>query len=82
MLKTTAASIAGLSGVNSLASLGRGAEGSAPQPVTDPEPAPAPDLYIGSDLKNLNWLVLLGNERDAMANALTGYVDDASYGQW
>ena len=64
--------------MSSLVSLGRGAEGSDPQPVTDPEPAPAPDLYIGSDLKKFNWLVLLGNKRDSMADALTGYVDDAT----
>lgn len=81
VLKTTAASIAGLSGVSSLTSLGRGAEGSDPQPVTDPEPAPAPDIYIGPDLREFNWLVLLGNERDSMADALTRYVDNASVNQ-
>ncbi len=79
VLKTTAASIAGLSGVgSSLVSPGRSAEGSDPQPVTDPEPAPAPDLYIGPDLQEFNWLVLLGNERDSMADALTGYVEEAT----
>ena len=78
ILKTTAASIAGLSGVSSLAPLGRGAEGSDPQPISDPEPAPAPDIYIGSDLKKFNWFVLLGNERDSMADALTGYVEEAT----
>ncbi|WP_167879987.1 hypothetical protein [Halorhabdus rudnickae] len=79
VLKTTAASIAGLSGVgSSLVSLGRGAEGSNPQPVTDPEPAPAPSIYIASDLQEFNWPILLGNERDSMADALTGYVDDAT----
>jgi len=75
---TVLASFAGASGVASAGRAKRGKDRATPRPSNDHGSAVPPKIIIGDELKKLDWVTLIGSERDSMAKSLLRHIDNAN----
>lgn len=68
---------AGVSGVASAGRAKRDKGRATPRPSNDHGPAVPPKIIIGDELKKLDWVTLIGSERDPMAKSLLRHIDNA-----
>lgn len=72
--------LASLGGAGGVASAGRATRGkgrSTPRSSSDHGSAVPPKIIIGDELKKLDWVTLIGSERDSMAKSLLRHIDNA-----
>ncbi|MEF8882311.1 MAG: hypothetical protein V5A34_07310 [Halapricum sp.] len=76
--------ISAFAGVGGAASVGRAERGSdraTPRPSKNHAAAVPPKIRIGDNLKKLDWVTLIGSERESMARALLRHIDNAEVHQ-